>query len=331
MMQVFDHTKRSYPCRIGGTIIMLFLMSMFWMPGGADATPPMSPKQKIFVSPEEGANAMIAAMKMNDVKMLTEIFGPIGNKLIFSSDANINMERRETFVTSYEEKNRFEMFGSSIAILYTGKDDWPFPIPLVKTSGGWHFDTKAGKEEMLNRVIGRNELNAVQVCLAYVDAQREYALGDHDRDGFFEYAQKFVSDPDQRNGLFWETQEGEKPSPLGPAIARASKESCGKMSSTTCPPLPYHGYYYKILKAQGKNTPGGAYDYIANGKMIGGFALVAYPAEYGHSGIMTFIVHMDGIVYEKNLGKNSANTAEALKMFDPDKSWKIAEYGHAVK
>jgi len=332
MMQVFDDTKSCYPRRIGGAIIMLFLLSMFLMPDGSEAAPPKSAIQKTFVSPEEGANAMIAAMKMNDIKTLTAIFGPVGKEFDYAVS---NKEILEAFMASYQEKNKFEMLtDNTIAILCTGKGDWPFPVPLVKNSRGWHFDTRAGKEEILNRTIGRNELSAVQVCLAYVDAQREYALGDHDRDGFFEYAQKFVSNPGQKNGLYWETREGEKPSPLGPAIARATQEGYQKMSKDLLavgPPLPYHGYYYKILKAQGKNTPGGAYDYIANGKMIGGFALVAYPAKYGRSGIMTFIVHMDGIVYQKNLGKHSDKAAEALKRFDPDKTWKMVVYGHAVK
>jgi hypothetical protein len=331
MMQVFDNPKRCCPCRIGAAVIMLFLTSLFLMPDGAHAGPPMSLKQKTFISPEEAVTAMIAAMKTNDVKTLKAVVGPVGRDF---DDAVTNKEILEAFMTSYQEKNKIEMIGDAIAILCTGKGDWPFPIPLSKNSQGWHFDAKAGREEILDRTIGRNELSAVQVCLAYVDAQREYALGDHDRDGFFEYAQKFMSDPGQKNGLFWETREGEKPSPLGPAIARATKEGYKKMPKDLLAigaPRPYHGYYYKILKAQGKNTPGGAYDYIANGKMIGGFALVAYPAKYGHSGIMTFIVHMDGIVYEKNLGKNSAKIAEAFKRFDPDKTWKITEYGQAVK
>ncbi|MCX5883368.1 MAG: DUF2950 domain-containing protein, partial [Deltaproteobacteria bacterium] len=287
-----------------------------------------------FVSPEEGVTTMVEALKANDDKTLSAIFGPIGMQLISFGDEADDKAVREAFLTSYQEKDRLEKAGDTKTILHTGNNDWPFPIPLVKKGQAWYFDSKAGKEEILNRIIGRHELNAVQVCLAYVDAQREYALGDHDRDGFFEYAQKFVSDPGQKNGLYWETQEGEKPSPLGPAIARATKEGYKNMPEDILalgPPLPYHGYYYKILKAQGKNTPGGAYDYIANGKMIGGFALVAYPAKYGKSGIMTFIVHMDGIVYEKNLGKNSTKIAEALKLFDPDKTWKITEYGHAVK
>ncbi len=205
-----------------------------------------------------------------------------------------------------------------------------FPIPLVKKGQVWYFDSKAGKDEILDRRIGRNELSNVQVCLAYVDAQKEYVLEDHDKDGFFEYAMQFVSDPGKKNGLYWETREGEKTSLLGPGIPSASLKGYMKMESTGSP-HPYYGYYFKILKAQGKNASGGAYDYIANGKMIGGFALVAYPAKYGYSGIMTFIVAMDGIVYEKNLGKNSANAAEALTRFNPDKTWKMTVYGHAEK
>ncbi|MDO9110482.1 MAG: DUF2950 domain-containing protein, partial [Desulfatirhabdiaceae bacterium] len=267
-------------------------------------------------------------------KALSAVFGPVGMQLISFGDAAANQEFRSAFLSTYKEKNRLETVGDTKVILHTGNNDWPFPIPLAKKGQIWYFDSKAGKEEALNRMIGRNELNAVQVCLAYVDAQKEYVLGDHDRDGYFEYAQQFVSDPGKKNGLYWETREGEKTSPLGPAIAMASQKGYKKMSEAALAsgsPLPYHGYYYKILKAQGKNTPGGAYDYIANGKMIGGFALVAYPAKYGYSGIMSFIVHMDGVVYEKNLGMNTAKAAEALARFDPDKTWKMAVYGRAAK
>lgn len=329
MMQIFARTRHCCPYRICGTVIALFLMAMFMMSAGADAAAPMSSKQKAFASPEEGVSAMVEAMKADDDKALSAIFSPAGMQLISFGDETANQEVRRVFLAAYQERNRLEMVGDAKAVLHTGNNDWPFYIPLARRGTSWYFDLKAGREEVLNRRIGRNELDAVQVCLAYVDAQREYALSDHDGDGFFEYAQKFVSDPGRKNGLYWETREGEKPSPLGPAIARATKEGYRIMASIGSP-LPYHGYYYKILKAQGKNTPGGAYDYIANGKMIGGFALVAYPAEYGVTGIMSFIVHMDGIVYEKNLGKNSAGTAEALKRFDPDKTWKITEYGHVV-
>jgi hypothetical protein len=205
-----------------------------------------------------------------------------------------------------------------------GSEDWPFPIPLVKKDEYWFFDTMAGKEEILNRRIGRNELNAIQVCLAYVDAQREYVLKDRDGNKLLEYAQKFISSKGKKNGLYWEVKEGEKLSPLGPLVAKAAKEGyigrkpVGKHT-------PYHGYYYKILKAQGKNAPGGEYDYIVKEKMIGGFASVAYPAEYGNSGVMTFIVNHDGVVYEKDLGKETEKIATAMKKFDPDKTWKKAE------
>jgi hypothetical protein len=188
----------------------------------------------------------------------------------------------------------------------------------------WRFDIKEGKEEILNRRIGRNELNAIQVCLAYVDAQREYVLKDRDGDKLLEYAQKFVSKKGEKDGLYWEAKEGEEQSPLGPLVAKAAKEGYpGKKSGDK--PSPYRGYYYKILKAQGKNAPGGEYDYMVKGKMIGGFALVAYPAEYGNSGIMTFIVNHDDVVYEKDLGKDTEKITTAMKKFDLDRIWKKVE------
>ncbi len=328
MMQVTD--KSNHPLRLGTAVIMALLLSAFLMPDGADAASSRKSRQKTFLSPEEGITALIEGMRTNDVKALSAILGPDGKQLFSSGDAAADQADREAFITSYQEKNRLERIGDTKVMLHTGNNDWIFPIPIVQKGQTWHFDTKAGREEILNRRIGRNELSAVQVCLAYVDAQKEYALGDHDRDGYFEYAQQFVSDPGVHNGLYWETRTDEKPSPLGPAIARASQKGNKKLNAAA-PPLPYYGYYYKILKAQGKNAPGGAYNYIANGRMIGGYALVAYPANYGHSGIMTFIVAMDGIVYEKNLGKNSARAAEAMTLFDPDKAWKMTVYGHAVK
>lgn len=217
-----------------------------------------------------------------------------------------------------------EGVGTDKTVLYVGKEDWPFPIPLVKKQGSWRFDTNEGRQELLARRIGRNELSVIQVCLTYVDAQREYALKDRDGDGLLAYAQKFASSPGKKDGLYWEAKEGDEQSPLGPLFAAAqklgytAKKPAGK-------PLPYHGYYYRILKAQGKNAPGGAYDYVVKGKMIGGFALVAYPAQYGSSGIMTFIVNHEGVVYQKNLGQDTEKTAQAMKLFDPDRTWKKAE------
>ena len=195
---------------------------------------------------------------------------------------------------------------------------------MVKQGESWRFDTRQGAQEIIDRRIGKNELSAIQVSLAYVDAQREYAARDQDGDGLLEYAQKFVSEPGKKDGLYWESREGEEPSPLGPFAAQARKEGYARKKAGD-QPSPYHGYFYKILKAQGKNAPGGAYSYVVRGKMIGGFALVAYPASYGSSGIMTFIVNHDGVVYEKDLGKNTEASAQAMTSFDPDQTWRKSE------
>jgi hypothetical protein len=280
--------------------------------------------QKSFKSPEEAVKTLAEAVKGNDTKELLAIFGPSGKELIFSGDEIADKTGRERFIKAYEEMNKLVNENDAKVILHVGNGDWPFPIPVVKKGEYWLFDTVAGREEILNRRIGRNELNAIQVCLAYVDAQREYVLKDRDGDKLLEYAQRFISRKGEKNGLYWEVKEGEAQSPLGPLVAKAATEGysgkrpVGRRS-------PYHGYYYKILKAQGKNAPGGEYDYVFKGKMIGGFALVAYPADYGNSGIMTFIVNHDGVVYQKDLGKNTESMAVAMKKFDPDKTWKKVE------
>jgi hypothetical protein len=195
------------------------------------------------------------------------------------------------------------------------------PIPLVKEDAGWRFDTHAGKEEILNRRIGRNELAAIEVCRAYVDAQREYYLRNPGRDALHQYAQKFLSTKGKRDGLYWTTKDSEEPSPLGPLIARAQGRGYVKAKDVQGKPLPYYGYYYRLLKSQGADAPGGAYDYVMRGKMIDGFALVAYPANWGNSGVMTFIVNHDGIVYQKDLGPDTAAAARAITRFDPDSTW----------
>jgi hypothetical protein len=280
--------------------------------------------QKSFKSPEEAVQALAEAAKRNDTKELLGLFGPAGKELIFSGDEVADKTGREHFVKAYEEMNKLVNENDTKVVLHVGNGDWPFPIPVVKKGDDWLFDTMAGKEEILNRRIGRNELNAIQVCLAYVDAQREYVLKDRDSDKLLEYAQRFISRKGEKNGLYWEAKEGEPQSPLGPLVAKANKEGyTGKKSGPKR--NPYHGYYYRILKAQGKSAPGGEYDYVVKGKMIGGFALVAYPAEYGNAGIMSFIVNQEGVVYEKNLGKDTEKIATAMKKFDPDKTWKKAE------
>lgn len=275
--------------------------------------------QKTFASPEEAVKALVDAAKSGNQEELLAIFGPAGREVLSSGDTVDDKAVKEQFLKAYETKNTLIKEGDTKAVLQIGTEEWPFPIPLVKKNQQWSFDTKKGKEEINNRRIGRNELSTIQVCLAYVDAQREYAAKDRDGDGLFEYAQKFVSTPGKKDGLYWEAKPGEEESPLGDFAAKATQEGYKKTSNK---PVPYHGYYFKVLKVQGKNAPGGAYDYIINGRMIGGFAMVAHPANYGVSGVMTFVVNHDGIVYEKNLGKDTTKIAQAMKLFNPDKTWK---------
>ena len=286
-------------------------------------SPAETVKQRTFASPEEAVEALVTALRSNDVNALEAIFGPGSQDLFISGDPVKDQSGRELFLKFYDEKNRLEGTADKV-FLSVGGDDWPLPIPIVKRDALWRFDAKEGMDEILARRIGRNELSVIQVCLAYVDAQREYVIKDRDTDSLLEYAQKFRSDPGKKNGLYWNVKEGEEQSPLGPLFAAAhekgytAKQSGGK-------PVPYHGYYYRILKAQGKNAPGGAYDYMVNGQMIGGFALVAYPARYASSGVMTFIVNHDGVVYEKDLSDNTENAVLAMKLFNPDGTWKKVE------
>ena len=280
--------------------------------------------QKTFASPDEAVKAMLEALKAEDVKVLSAIFGPGSEELISSGDPVADKAERERFINLYQQKNKLVEASSNRAVLYIGNEDWPFPIPVVKKDGVWLFDTNEGRKELIARRIGRNELSVIQVCLAYVDAQKEYAIKDRDGEGVLAYAQKFLSDPGKKNGLYWKAKEGDEQSPLGPLFGAAQDEGyTGKQSDDK--PAPYHGYYYRILKAQGKDAKGGAYDYVVKGKMIGGFALVAYPAQYGSSGIMTFIVNHAGEVYQKDLGENTDKTALAMKLFNPDSTWKKVE------
>jgi len=280
-------------------------------------------KQKGFATPDEAVKAFAAAMESNDEKELLSIFGTAAKELISSGDPVSDKQRREMFISDYNRKNKLVQEGSRM-VLNVGEKDWPFPVPLVKKGDQWFFDTKAGKEEILNRRIGENELSTVQTLLAIVDAQREYAMNDRDNDGLLEYAEKFGSDPGRKNGLYWKTNPGEEPSPLGELVADARAEGYGR-TGLKQGPIPFHGYYFRILKKQGKHAAGGAFDYVVKNNMIGGFAVVAYPAVYGSSGVMTFVVNHEGVVYEKDLGKNTAKTAKAMNSFDPDQTWKKAE------
>jgi len=279
--------------------------------------------QLTFASPEAAVRAMVEALSSNDLKALEAIFGPGSLDLITSGDPAADQSDREQFLKLFGEKNRLEQTADKV-VLSVGNEDWPFPIPMVKKDAFWRFDTEEGSEEILARRIGRNELSAIQVCLAYVDAQREYALKVRDASGLFQYAQKFRSDKGMKNGLYWNVKDGEEQSPLGPLVAAAQEQGyTGKKSGGK--PIPYHGYYYRILKGQGKNAPGGAYDYMVKGKMIGGFALVSYPAKYASSGVMTFIVNHGGVVYQRDFGRNTEKAAQAIKLFNPDSMWKKVE------
>ena len=278
-------------------------------------------KQRTFASPEEAVKALVEALKSKDAKALEAIFGPGSKDLVSSGDPVADSAEYERTVNHLEQKTRLEQSAGKV-ILHAGNEEWPFAIPIVKKDALWRFDLKQGREEILARRIGRNELSAIQFCLAYVDAQREYALKDRDTDGLLEYAQKFRSDTGKKNGLYWDVKAGEAQSPLGPLAAVAQKQG---YSTKREKPEPYLGYYYRILKAQGKEAPDGAYDYVVKGKMIGGFALVAYPAKYASSGVMSFIVNQDGVVYEKDLGRNTEKSVQAMKLFNPDSSWKKVE------
>jgi hypothetical protein len=305
----------------GPAMVLIFAAALVIIPYCAHAK---APKQRLFPTPLNAVEALVEAAKSNDTGGLVAILGPGSKDLVSSGDEVADRTNRESFVKQYAEKNRLEMVGDKKALLFVGDKDWPLPFPLIKRGKSWLFNTKLGHEEILNRRIGGNELDVMQVCLAYVDAQREYALKDLDKDGLYEYAAKFVSDPGKKDGLYWETREGEEPSPLGRFFAAARGEGYTRAMAGE-KPEPYHGYYYRILLAQGKNAPGGEYNYVINGKMLGGFALVAYPAKYGNSGIMTFIVNQDGVVYQKNLGKNTEKMGLAMKLFDPDKTWTKVE------
>ena len=286
--------------------------------GAALAAPP---GQKTFESLDDAVNALVGAFRAGDRKALIEILGPKGRPLISSGDEVADRAAFQRFVTAYDRAHRLEGGGGKV-VLYVGDNDFPVAIPLVPDGPRWFWDTDAGDDELLYRRIGRNELSTIEVCLAYLDAQREYYSRDRGA-GILEYAQRLESTKGKRDGLYWETKPGERPSPLGPLVADA--RAAGYTRPEPGKRMPYHGYLYRLLLAQGPEAPGGAYDYLVKGHMIGGFALVAYPATYAVSGITTFIVSHDGVVYQKDLGPRTAQIANAMKMFNPDKTWaKIA-------
>ena len=317
---VNDRKKRLHSLMncLGLAVIMVVMTAMVgYAAAGANKT-----LGKSFTSPDEAIKALIDVLKQNDNNQLIVILGPEGKELISSGDEVADQGNRARFVQEFEETHRLEQKNPETSILHVGKDDWPMAIPIVKINDKWYFDTTAGENEVLNRQIGRNELNVIKVMEAYVDAQHEYACKDRICHGDVEFAQRFASTEGTKDGLFWPTKEGEPLSPFGPMVAQAVNEGYKNKSEVLS---PYHGYYYRILKGQGKKAPGGAYDYVVNGKMILGFGLVAYPAEYGKSGVMTFIVNQQDAIYEKNLGPNTEKISSAMVKYDPDPTWKRVE------
>jgi hypothetical protein len=272
--------------------------------------------QQAYPSPEEAAAALAAAVKTGTTSALLKVLGKDGRDIVESGDDVADAEARQRFLSAYDAKHSVKAEGNKKATLILGADEFPFPIPLVNNRTGWEFDPAAGRLEILYRRIGRNELDAIQTCLAFVDAQNEYAEKDRTGNGVGIYAQRIVSSPGKKDGLFW--RDDRDPSPLGELAAQASAEGY-KVGDQ---PEPYHGYYFRILTAQGSGAPGGPLNYVVKGKMIGGFALVAYPAEYGNSGVMTFMVNHAGTVYQKDLGKRTEAIAKRIYLFDPDQTWK---------
>jgi Protein of unknown function (DUF2950) len=271
--------------------------------------------QQSFKTPEEAVEALATAAKAHDRKSVLAVLGPDAADIVSSGDEVADRADRDRVIEAYDAKRQVVMEGADKAVLVLGNQDWPFPIPLVRKDGSWRFDTAAGREEILFRRIGRNELAAIQTILAFVDAQQEYAEKGIGGNGV--YAQRIVSRPGTKDGLYWPAQSGEDESPLGDLAASAAAEGYRAGQQR----IPYHGYYYKVLTRQGPNAPGGALDYVVRGKMIGGFALVAYPAQYGNSGVMTFLVNHQGTIYEKDLGEQTAGTASGMTAFNPDNTW----------
>jgi hypothetical protein len=274
--------------------------------------------QKTFSSPEDAGAALAAAAQANDEKAMLEILGPEGKEVVSSGDATEDAENHANFAKKYQEMHRFVKEPDGSTVMYTGAENWPSPMPLVNKGNAWYFDTEAGKKEILFRRIGRNEMWTIRICQELVAAQKEYYAAQNNR-----YAQQIFSDEGQHNGLYWKAAGGEPQSPIGPRVAEAVAEGYAKGQAG--PPTPYHGYLYHVLTRQGKHAPGGAKSYVVNGKMTEGFAFVAYPAEYRSSGVMTFIVNADGVVYQKDLGKKTEALGKAMKEYDLGSSWQKAE------
>ncbi len=311
-------TKLQYGKHCWATLSKLAAAAIFMTGCVPSRSLAQQPGQRTFSSPEEAANALVAAALKNDEKAMLEILGPDGKQIVSSGDEVEDAESHANFARRYQEMHRFVREPDGTTVIYIGAHNWPAPIPLLNKGNLWYFDTDAGKKEILYRRIGRNEISAIHICRELVAAQKEYYSAQHN-----EYAQKIFSDEGQRNGLYWKASENEPQSPIGPLVAAAVAEGYAKGQGG--PPTPYRGYFFHILTRQGKNAPGGAKNYVVNGKMTEGFAFLAYPAEYRSSGVMTFVVGADGLVYQKDLGKKTDVLAKGMKEYNLDSRWQKAE------
>jgi len=312
----FKHSGFAIPVWV---VFLTVVIPLAGCKAGSDQ--PEKPSISTFDSPDEASNAMLAAAKSGDPNALVKIFGPDAKEIISSGDAVQDKHTLDLFVAGYGVMHRWRKLPDGSQTLLVGADNFPFAIPLKKNSDGrWFFDTVAGKDEVLNRRIGRNELATIDVCVAVADAQAQYFAQSHNGAAPKQYTAKFISDPDKQNGLYWKPADGQPASPLGPLAASAASEGYNaKPTGHTA----FHGYYFRMLNGQTDKAPGGAKDYVVNGKMTGGFAFVAYPAEYGNSGVMSFIINQDGVLLQKDLGKTTTEIATSMTRFDPDSDWRI--------
>ncbi|MFZ0085345.1 MAG: DUF2950 domain-containing protein [Candidatus Acidiferrales bacterium] len=297
---------------------MLAVFALLFAAGFPAVSRAQQPGQKTFATAEEASQAIAAAAQKDDEKAMLEVLGPAGKKVVSSGDPAQDQEHRANFAKRFQMMHRLVTEPDGTVTLYIGAENWPFPIPLMKKGDQWYFDTAAGAKEILYRRIGKNELSAIRVCQALVAAQKQYYSQENNQ-----YAQRFVSDAGQQNGLYWAATDKQSESPIGPMVANAGSD--GVVAGSPNGHEPFRGYYYQILVGQGDNATGGAITYVADGKMTKGFGFVAYPAIYRDSGVMTFIVDQDGVVYQKDLGKRTGERAKSLKIFDPDSTWQKAQ------
>lgn len=313
-------TLQNQSTNVPSCIVALALCIFMFCQGCTNA-----PKQVFFSTPEDALDELVRAARNNDRARLAEIFGPAAEQMLDSGDPIHDREGLENFVAAVDANYELTDQPNGSVTLHVGPNDFLFPIPIILGEHGWVFDTKTGADEIINRRVGRNETDAEQVCRAIVDAQQEYLLLDPDGDGILSYAQKFVSDPGRKNGLYWPAAPGEPDSPIGEFIASAASDGYNfTTGNPTGVPRPFHGYRYRVLTAQGPNATNGAMSYVIGDRMIAGFGVVAYPAEYGNSGVMTFITNQEGVVYQRDLGPQTAAVAGTMTAFDPGPGWKIA-------